>query len=211
MKNLAGKLPLTIMLGLIALLGFGATHHAWAFAAGTAPTDSSSLLDLLKPVFDAFAGGHYAYAAAVGVIAGVSLLKRYAGSGKFGAFVHSDKGGALTALLLADAGAMASGLAAPGAHVTFALLKSAALVGVGAAGGFAILKNLFVDPILKKYVVPNAPAVSQPFLSFVISLFEHGDDGLKALASARAAGDTAVAAQPAQGVAAVTGKPADVP
>lgn len=207
MTQLLKRLPTIVMLGLVALAGFTAT--AFAATAATSATDSESLLDLLKPVYDAFAGGHYAYAAALGVIAGVALVKRYAGSGKFGAFVHGDKGGSLMALLVATSAAMATGLAAPGAHVTFALLKSAMLVGAGAAGGYSLLKNLLVDPILKP-LSKRAPAWMQPLFALVFALFDHGDSGAAALAKAKAAGDAAVAAKPGEGIAAVTGEPTEV-
>ena len=199
------RLPTIALLGLVMLLGFGAT----AFAADAAAPDSSSLLDLLKPVYQAFAGGHYAYAAALGVIAAVALVKRYAGSGKFGAFVHGNAGGSLTALLLAGAGAAASGLATPDAHVTFALLKSALLVGIGAAGGYAVLKNLLVDPILKP-LSAKAPSWMQPLFSLLFLFFDHGDAGREALAKAKAAGDAAVTANPPTGIDGVTGEPGEI-
>jgi hypothetical protein len=198
------RLPTLALLGLVALVSFGAT--AIAADAATSSTESSSLLDLLKPVYDAFAGGHYAYAAALGVIAAVALVKRYAGTGKFGAFVHSDAGGSLMALLMAGAGAMASGLAAPDAHVTWSLLKTAMLVGAGAAGGYALLKNLLVDPILKP-LSKKAPAWMQPLFALLFMFFDHGAAGEAALAKAEAAGDAAVAAKPGEGIAAVTGEP----
>lgn len=212
MKRYASKLPLFLGLGLIVLVGFGATHRVLAAgldAAGAPPSDSTSLLELLKPVYNAFAGGHYAYAAALGVIAGVALLKRYAGSGKFGAFVHGDFGGSLSALLMAAAGASAAALAAPGAHVTLALLKSALLVGIGAAGGYAMLKNLIIEPLLKRYG-SKLPSWMQPLVALAEAFFGHGSDGAAALAKAQAAGDAAVAAKPAQGVAAVTGTPTEI-
>jgi hypothetical protein len=169
----------------------------------------SNFLDLLKPVYDAFAGGRYAFAVALGVIAAVALIKRYAGSGKFSAFVHGDTGGSLMALATAMAGAMASGLAAPGAHVTFALVKTGLLVGIGAAGGFAMLKNLVIEPLLKP-LAAKAPAWMQPLFALIFFFFDHGDNGAAALATAQAAGDAAVAAKPAVGIDAVTSAPTDV-
>jgi hypothetical protein len=91
-------LPLFVVLTLVGVVSFAATAHA--ADTMTSSTDSS-LLELLKPVYDAFAGGHYAFAVPSLVIAAVALLKRYAGSGKFGAFVHGNAGGSLLALATA--------------------------------------------------------------------------------------------------------------
>jgi len=192
--KLLKSLPLMVVLAAIALVSFGAT----AFAAGTAvsSTDSSSLLDLLKPVFDAFSGGHYAYAAALLVVAAVALAKRYLSED---GFFHTNAGGSLLALLAAAALAISSALAAPGAHVTLALLKSALLVGVGAAGGYAVLKNLLVDPILVP-LSKKAPAWAQPIFTVLFLIFDHSAPS-DAIAEATKAGDAAVAAKPATGIA----------
>lgn len=194
------KLPLAVALALIGIAGFGVV----AYAADTAtPADSQSILDLLKPVYDAFAGGHYAFAAALLTIALVALAKRYLGDKL--PWLHSDAGGTCTALLMAGAGALATGLAAPGATVTLALMKSAFLVGIGAAGGYAALKNLLVDPILKP-LAAKAPAWAQPLFAVLFFFFDKPD----AAAAATKAGDAAVAAKPAAGVVGVTGAPTDV-
>lgn len=198
--KLISKFPLVVALALIGVVGFGVV----AYAADTAaPTDSQSILDLLKPVYDAFAGGHYAYAAAMLTIALVALAKRYLG-GKV-PWLHSDAGGTLAALLMAGSGALATGLAAPGAHVSLDLMKTAFLVGIGAAGGYAALKNLVVDPILKP-LAAKAPAWAQPLFTLLFFFFDKPDP----IAEAVKAGDTAVAAKPAEGLHAVTGAPADV-
>lgn len=196
--KLVKSLPALVVLGFIAIVAFGAT----SFAAGTATTatDSTSLLDLLKPVFDAFNGGHYAFAAALLVVALVAVVKRYFSGVKF---VHSDAGGALLALITAAAAASATALAAPGATFSLGLLKSALLIGVGAAGGYTVLKDLFVDPILVPFL--SKRSWGAPVLLVINFVFSHGASAADTKAAAAAAGEAAVTAKPATGVAGATG------
>lgn len=196
--------PIKIIVAALALLFVA---NGTALAAAAVDPDNSSILDLLRPVYEAFAGGQKAYAAALLVIAMVALLKRYAGSisGKLQTWMHGDLGGSATALVMSSAAAMATGLATPGASVSLSLLKSALMVGVGAAGGFAILKNLVVDPILKP-LAAKAPAWAQPIFSIVFYFFDKPDP----VATAKKAGDDAVAKDPGQGAASVVGKPDEI-
>ncbi len=204
MKTL--RTPLIILTAaLVTLLSFGAVAHAQTVVA--AP--DGSILDLARPVFDAFSGGHYAYAAALLVILGVALVKRYLGDRY--AWLHSDVGGTAMALIVASATAMAAALAAPGAVVTFGLLKTALLVGVGAAGGFAVLKALVIEPILKP-LAAKAPAWMQPLFAVLFWVFDKTPAAQAAAetAKAEAAGTAAVAAAPGAGVTAALGQPTDV-
>lgn len=198
MKKLS---PLFAFLGLvvIALLFFGGT----AFAAdAVAPTDAS-ITDLAKPVYDAFAAGHYMAAAALALVLSVALLKRYSGTGKVGTFVHSDVGGALTTLTMAFFGAIATATAA-GATWHWSMLSTAGYVAFIAAGGYALVKKLVV-PLLKK-LQPKLPAWTAPFFTLVYFIFDKPD----AITTAVKAGDDAVKATPATGADGVTGKPTDV-
>lgn len=208
MRRLVKATPLALSLGLIGLLAFSAT----AFAADTIAPPNASIMDLAKPVFNAFSGGHYAYAAALGVILLVAVLKkasaRYLPSTVVNA-LHSDAGGSALALAGATATAMAAGLAAPGAVVTFGLLKTALLVGVGAAGGYAVLKNLVIEPVLKP-LASKAPAWAQPIFTLVFWIFDKPDSVLATEANAAAAGEAAVKANPSPGVAEVLGQPTEV-
>ena len=200
MRRVINRFPLVLLLVFTGVFAFGAT----AFAAGQVVDTNSSILDLAKPVYEAFSGGHYAYAAALLVVLIVALVKRYLGDRI--KWLHSDAGGSSMALVAAMATAFAAGLAAPGAHVTWGLAKTALLVGIGAAGGFAVLKNLLVEPILQP-LQKKLPAWAQPILSLVLWIFDHGQvaEQVQAEAKAVAAGDAAVVAKPAQGAAAVTG------
>lgn len=164
------SIPLLALAVVIGLAAFAGTGYA---ADAATPSDSQTLLELLRPVYDAFAGGHYAYAGALLVIVLVALVKRYAGDSV--PFVHTDAGGSLLALVGGVATGLAAGLAAPGATVTPGLLESSALVGVGAAGGYAVLKNTLIDPLLKP-LAARAPAWLRPALRVVLFVFDRPSD-----------------------------------
>lgn len=202
-QRLPGLALLGLGLGIITLLGFGAT----AFAADTATssTDSSSLLELLKPVYDAVTAKNYALAGALGLVALVALIKRYLG-GRI-PWLHSDAGGATTTLLMAFGTAMATSLA-PGAHLSFDMAKGALLVAFAAAGGYAMLKKLLA-PLLES-LSAKAPPWAQVILRLVLWVFDKPAARDQVLADASKAGDTAVAANPAGGITAVTGASTDV-
>ena len=204
MRRVINRLPLVLVLVFTGLFAFGAT----AFAADQVASSSSSILDLAKPVYEAFSGGHYAYAGALLVVLIVALTKRYLGDRV--KWLHSDAGGSAMALVAAMATAFAAGLAAPGAHLTWGLTKTALLVGIGAAGGFAVLKNLVVEPLLQP-LQKKFPWM-QPVLSLVLWIFDHGPMAAQVQAETKAvaAGAAAVAAKPAQGVAGVVGTPVEL-
>lgn len=195
------KSALIVSLAFIGLLSFA----GFALAAGAAApsTTDGSLLDLAKPVYDAFMGGHYAYGAALLVVLMVALAKKYLGD-KI-PWLHSDAGGSLLALLAAMSAAVAAGLATPGASITLALLKSSLLVGIGAAGGYAMLKNLIIEPLLKP-LAAKAPAWMQPLFQLIFWIF----DKPSPTETANAAGDAAVIATPGSGVDGVIGASTDV-
>lgn len=201
-RSWLGYVPLFLAFSVIMLISFRAVHAATGALTG-AP-DDASILDLLRPVYDAFHGGHYAYGAALGVIALVALVKSYLGDRI--KWLHTDAGGSLLALLMSSATAVATGLAAPDAHVTFALLKSALLVGIGAAGGYAMIKNLIVEPLL-----PHLPAWLRSVLTPILWIFDSsGKPSDVKIAEAVAAGNAAVEAKPPTGIAGVVGAPTDV-
>lgn len=192
-------------LQIFAAMAFIAAFTGVAFAADAVdPQDGT--LDIAKAIYSAFAGGHYMYCAALGMILAVALVKRYLGP-KIN-WLHSDAGGSTLALLGSFATAMASGLAS-GGPLTWDLVKSAGMVGIGAAGGYAMLKNLLVEPILKP-LAAKAPAWAQSLFQLIFWIFDHGDAAQQATAAATAAGNAAVAANPGQGVSSVVGQPTDV-
>jgi hypothetical protein len=132
------------VLSLLALVGGTATT---AFAAESVdPTDGPS--DVLGAIYRAFSGGHYAFAAALGVMLGVPLVKRWLG-GTVPA-LHSQAGTAAIALVGSAAAAVVAGATSSGGAVSAHLVETALMVGVGAAGGLHVLEQLLVNPVLKK-------------------------------------------------------------
>lgn len=203
MRRALRIIPTAIALAFIVLVSFSAT----AVAAGAVAPQDADLTDLFKPVYDAFSGGHYAYGAAALTIVVVAAVKRYLGDKV--AWLHTDAGGSTLALVGAVAVAMASGLAAPNAVVTWALVKSSLLVGVGAAGGYATVKNLLIDPLVKP-LQDKLPVWAQPVFGLVLWIFEKPLAGQDIVTDAQKAGDVAVQANPGQGSSAVVGQPTDV-
>lgn len=190
---------------ILALLGaFTATAVAAGFAAHASTelvAPEPSLIDLLKPVYEAFAGHRSALGVALGMIALIAIVKRNIGDKL--PWLHTDAGGSLLALLTSSAAATATGLAAPDATVTFDLIKNAVLVGVGAAGGYAMIKHLVIEPLL-----PHLPAWAQAILSPVLWIFDGSTKPAAVkIAEAVEAGAKAVAAAPAQGIAGIVGAP----
>lgn len=194
MKNLT--------VSVIAAFVFLTTFIGSAFAAEATVDPNANSLDIAKAIYDAFTGHHYAYAGALGLILGIALVKRYLGP-KVPA-LHSDAGGTAMALGGAFATALAAGLAG-GGPITLDLLKSSLLVGVGAAGGYAVLKKLVVEPLLKP-LAAKAPAWMQPVFSLVFWIFDKPDP----TETATAAGNAAVAANPPAGAESVVGKPTEL-
>ncbi len=182
----------------------------WATAAaaqGVDPTVAdTSLLDLLRPVYEAFSSGRYALTGALIVVVLTALVKRYLGNRI--SWLHSDAGGSAMALVASAASALAAGLVAPGATITLSLLERALGVGVTAAGGYAILKNLVIDPILRP-LAAKAPGWLQPVFQVVLWVFDH--PATDPVPVAEAAGKAAVTAKPGTGVEGVVGKPTDIP
>lgn len=176
-------------------------------AVDQATNDTTSWLDLARPVYDAFAGHHPALGICLALVLFVALIKRYAGNtSTFGAFIHGDAGGSLLVLVGSAATAAASTLGNPGASISLDLLKQALIVGVGAAGGYAMIKSLLIEPILKP-LAARAPAWAQPLFSVVFWVFDHppGKDPAVVQATAITAGQAAVEAKPATGANGIVG------
>jgi hypothetical protein len=165
------------------------------------PADGS--LDLARSVYDAFSGGRYAYCGALAIVLLVALVKRYAGPKV--PWLHTDAGGSTLVLAGSTATAAAAALAAPGATVSLALMKTSLMIGVAAAGGFSIVKALLIEPLLKP-LQAKLPAWAQPIMQVVMWIFDKPDP----IAEATAAGNAAVAASPSTGVAGVSGKSTEV-
>lgn len=187
----------------IAACGGSLLSSAIAGDAVAAP-DGPGLVDLLTPVYQAFAGHHPALGLMLLIVVAVAALKHYLGDQV--PFLHSDAGGSLLALVTASASAAAVALAVPGAVVSLDLLESALLVGVSAAGGYAMIKNILIDPLL-----PKLPLWAQTLLAPVLWIFTKSAAGSAAtLANATTAGNTAVESKPAVGATGIVGSATEV-
>ena len=212
MKHFKHTLPLTVALVAIGLVSFGAT----AFAAGAVAPASGSLLDLAKPVYAAITAGHYIACAALALILAMAAARRYLPSlpkvgASIGKFLSSDAGNAISTLVISFAGAVATGTAA-GVHwggLSTHLLWTSLLVGVTAVGGYEVLLHLFAAPVLAK-IEAKLPAWARPLVSLLLAVFNKDSGNAQALAKAQAAGQAAVVANPAPGVAGVIGQPTEI-
>jgi len=185
----------------IVLLSFVST----AFAAGAAAPDDNGIGELARPVYDAIMSGHYLAATALALALAIALAKRYA-PGKLGTFLHSDPGGALAALGMAFFGAVATATAGGVGWGAFswAMLGTAAKLAALAAGGYALIKKLVIEPFkASSWYQTKAPMWLKSALQFVLWMFDKPNAGVEATK----AGDEAVAANPAGGTEAVVGKP----
>lgn len=196
-----GFLPSAFVLAVIGLAAFSATSHAAVAVTG----EDVSILDLARPIYDALASHQYSLTAMLVIVLLVALTKRYLGDKV--PWLHSDAGGSALVLVGTMASAMAAGLLAPGATITWMLLKTAALTGVSAAGGYAMIKNLLITPFLKP-LAAKAPAWLQPIFNLVFAFFDHPP--LAPVAIAIKAGDAAVAAAPATGADGIVGTSTEV-
>jgi hypothetical protein len=194
--------PFSLLLAFLGVVFAGFLTSA--NAAGTMAPEEGSLLELARPIFDAVMQGHYIASAALALVFVVALVKRYAPA-KFSPYVHSDAGGALTTLLMAFGGALATATVG-GAPWTWAMMWTALGVGLAAMGGYTAIKRLFVVPLLRP-LRDKLPVWARPVLDMVLWMF---DKPVEATAKATAAGVVAVAEKPAAGVDAVTGEAKDL-
>lgn len=206
-KRLLSVLPLAGILAAISLVTFSGVRLAAAAVAATSDPDSSSAYELVKAVYDAFHAGYAGLAGALALVALVALTKRYLAPRV--AFLRTDAGLALLMLAGSAGLAAASTLGVPGATVSWSLIKSAFLTGLGVAGGVVVLIHLVVQPILVP-LAAKAPAWAKPIFDLVFFLLDQATPSQVTIGKATEAGDAAVAAAPAGGVTAVTGNPTEI-
>ena len=157
----------TIVGALALLVGMNGA----ALAADTVdPQDGP--LDLATTIYNAFTGGHRAYAAAVALVAVVALVRK-----KFGAkwpWMHTDAGSAAMVLAGTFGTTLAASLAGGGAF-TGAMAWSALCVAFSTAGGYAMVKKLVVEPAFVP-LAARAPMPLRQVLQAVIWFFQHASD-----------------------------------
>lgn len=160
------------------------------------------LLAIIQPIFSAFGDGQYAYATVLSIVALTTVTKTYL-QPRF-SWLQKDYGNTLLVLVSATALAMVSPLST-GVAFSLDLLWSAVKAGAAAAGGFKMVKELFVKPFLLP-LRNKAPAWLKPILSLVIWFFENN-----AVEKAEKAGEEAVAKNPSTGTEGVIGSPDENP
>lgn len=186
-------------------LAFLAAFSVVAFAASTVNPESTSLPDLLLPVYQAFARGEHLYAGMLALIAAVAILKRYAPDWKgISGFVHGDFGGALLTLVASFAGGMITAGVGEGTPVSWLMVKTATSIAIGAIGIYVGFKKLVLVPFLLPLAAKHTWL--QPILNLVIWIFEKPaktpDEVIK---DAEDAGQKAVDANPAGGTKSIVG------
>lgn len=197
-NTLTNVTQLTAIAGL-GLASFGATAYAADSVAGT----ESSLLDLLKPVYDAFRGGNYVAGAALAVVFSVAALRRYA-PGRIAKFMRSDFGATLSTFLVAGAGSIAA--ASPDGSWSLGMFKTAGGIAVAAAGGYTVIKKLLVDRLVaSKWYQDKAPSWLKMGLRVVLWVFDKPAATADTIAAAEQAGKDAVVAAPSNGADGVVG------
>jgi hypothetical protein len=179
------------------ILAFLGLFTATAVAQSATMADDQSWLEMLKPVYEAFARGEKLYAGMLALVAAVALFKRYAPE-KWGlrAWSQSDFGGALLALSGSFGASMAMRLA-DGASPSWDMAQAATLIAVGAAGGYSLIKKLIIEPFVRPWSA-KAPAWARIPLQMLLWAF----DRPMPTAKAASAGDQAVASKPASGLGA---------
>lgn len=150
-----------------------------------AQTDAE-LIELAKPVLEAIMGGSYMYAAALGLVLFVALVRRFGGS-RF-PWLASKSAAPFIVLAGSFAAAMATSLSA-GAAISGAMAWMAVKVAVAAAGGYSLFK-----PLLSK-LQGMAPGWMSPLFALSDWVFRSRSNAERA----RAAGDAAVAENPGKG------------
>lgn len=150
-----------------------------------AQTDAD-LAALAKPVLAAVLGGDYMYGAALGLVLGVALLRRFGGA-KYPWLASKDLAPYLV-LLGSFGAALATSLSA-GAAITGGMAWGAIRIAIAASGSYAMLK-----PALK-WLEKKAPAWMSPLFALTGWVFDSKSRAKKA----REAGEAAVKASPAEG------------
>lgn len=196
MRTFVSKYLDMFIIALLLVVGFTGT----ALAAGAAITEDQSLLELAKPIFDAVVHGQWWIAAASALILVVAAARKYAPTeGRFGwagRMLQSTPGVMVSTFVLSFAGAVTTSLLAlgPTGMMSFAIAKTALLVGVAAIGAWRAIHAVATWMVATEFYKSKVPAWVQSIVTMVLALV-----GSNAIAKAEAAGQKAVDAKPATG------------
>lgn len=177
-------------------------HQVAAAATSLAVPDEASVLDLLRPVYDALTGGQYTYGTLLLIVAAVALTKRFVPL----PWLHTDTGGSVLVAIGTTAAALAVSAAIPGTQLSIGAVSAAFKAGIMAAGGYVFIKNVIITPLL-----PRLPAWLQKILTPILWVFDGSmKPGEVALKEAVAEGNKAILIKPSQGVVSIVGDAKDV-
>lgn len=165
------KLLLPTLVTVLTFLGvFTATAHA-AAAVDPGP-DPTSLWDLMRPIYEAFASGHFLWAGAVALTVGVALTKRYLVPST--PFLRTEAGSAVLVLLGSLGATLASSLAG-GVVFHWAMLSTALKIAFLSAGGFSAVKHLVIEPY-KNWIANLGPEWMHRPMALVLWAFDELPD-----------------------------------
>lgn len=170
---------------ILFLLGFTTGADAARLAE-----EETVLPDLVGPVLDAFATGQPVVAAMLALVLIAALASRY-GAKKWPWLAGST--GKASLVMLGAFGASGAAALMGGGSLSLALLGTAVMVAVQAAGGYSLVKSLVIDPL--RPLVAKGPVWLQfgfSMLSWMFNKPVKPDPGIT-LAKAEKAGDEAVA------------------
>lgn len=189
----------TITSTLLAFLAFIVIFTATAVAQGATTPPDAGWLDLLRPVYDSFASGHYLAAGIAALMAAVMLVRKYAPE-KWGIkkFLSSSPGAVLLTLFTAFTTSLF--VQAQESGFSWAMFKTAGLIAAGAAGVYSMIKALLVEPFLRPWAA-KATGVLKSVLDAALYFFDRPSQ----IAVAENAGNKAVEAKPAKGITGITG------
>lgn len=195
---------------IIGIIGFPvlilAALAGSSLAAGAVVPEDGSLVDVLRPLWEAISGKQWWLTAALGLVASVTLLKKYAPAGKVRDFINTDHGSALLVLVGAFGGALATTLGG-GAAMSPQMAVDALQVALTAAGGYALINKLLVQPLLRsEWYANKAPAWLKAVISAATWIFTKPD----VVREAEKKGEEAVKNNPAPGIDGPAGPNTDV-
>ncbi len=195
-KSVLSRVAAVLGVAFLFLLSF----RAVSFAAGEAASSDGSLLEQARPIYETIMAGHYLAAAALALAFSVALAKRYA-PGKAGAFLDTDVGGTLATLAMAFFGAAATSLAAYQGFDGFSvgMLFASAKIAAMAAGGYALIKKLIVEPFRASSWYAKSPAWFKAALQLGMWMFDKRAASEDKVKEAEQAGAEAVKADPSGG------------
>ncbi|MCY1045618.1 hypothetical protein OV208_30160 [Corallococcus sp. bb12-1] len=127
------------MLRRLAVLSLCLVFPSIAFAQVATSPDPGNVESFARLVLDAVTARNWALVASLAVVGLVYVLRRFAGA--WWPLLRTARAGAVLAVLVAVAGAVSNALIA-GEGFTVALLLKALSIGLGAAGGFTVMKTL---------------------------------------------------------------------